>query len=180
MRLLVLLTIALAPGCSRNGPPSPYPGPPVAILGTGLLEFLSLTDGQEVPIIHGIQGGYHVWGAVRARYMDPNDIDAHFTLTDVVTGALDGDVHTTLELDPPEYLDGGAPLPGGADGWGESVGTRVFIPKPSDVAGRTMRLQVTLVDSTGRTCSDARTIVPLSCWPPTPEDAGAPDDGHCP
>src|SRR4051794_36949910 len=40
---------------------------PICVLGGGVLAFVPEHDGDTVPIIHGPQGGYHVWGSVLAH-----------------------------------------------------------------------------------------------------------------
>jgi hypothetical protein len=82
-----LLVLAMA-GCGADPPPPPpslYPGPPQALLGGGVIDFNPLATCDQVGIIHGQQGGYHVWGSVRARYINPKAVSMRFTITDVAT-----------------------------------------------------------------------------------------------
>ena len=69
-RWFLLLAVA---GC--------YPGPSEIVLGHGYERFTAIGDGDELPIVMGIQGGYHVWGEVRARFVDPRQLRLEFTLT---------------------------------------------------------------------------------------------------
>ena len=42
-------------------------------IGTGTARFNSVQKGQEIWFEPGIQGGFHIWGAVRAGDVDPVD-----------------------------------------------------------------------------------------------------------
>ena len=54
----LLLLSLLGSGCE--------PPEPAFELGTGDLEFEALADGDEILVIHGPQGGYHLLGSLRA------------------------------------------------------------------------------------------------------------------
>ena len=49
-------------------------------IGTGFRTFEELSSGAEVPIIAGIQGGFHVWGAFRGGLFDDQEITILFEL----------------------------------------------------------------------------------------------------
>ncbi|MCC6874750.1 MAG: hypothetical protein IT378_10635, partial [Sandaracinaceae bacterium] len=57
------LTILIGAGCAA--PEEPVPAS--LELGTGTWRFEELDDGASVPLVHGAQGGWHFWVAVRAR-----------------------------------------------------------------------------------------------------------------
>lgn len=143
---------------SQNSPV--YAGKAEAILGTGLYDFLPMPSCGRVPIIHGIQGGYHVWGAVRLRYMAADKVNVQFTISDTSGVALSAPIKSTIDLDPldskglvvssigspsnaPACPDGGlqndggtpVPVPGGADGWLEQRGIFIFLPLATTDAG---------------------------------------------
>lgn len=154
LRLAALALCTLAGGCQKTA----WPGPPQAILGGGVLRFLPWGDCARVPIIHGVQGGYHVWGGVRARYVSPQ-VQLRFTITDG-SGQLvqypNGTPNPIRQSDvlgplsPAELVpvdggerggamcpDGGVPLEspsgpmavaGGTDGWGETFGITLYMP----------------------------------------------------
>lgn len=61
-----LLSLLLM-GCPTAG------GDPAIELGTGEIEFTPLSDGDELLIVFGPQGGYHVEGAFRVAGVDPGD-----------------------------------------------------------------------------------------------------------
>jgi hypothetical protein len=54
--------------------PPPDTTGPWMVVGTGLTEYVALDNCDHVPIVQGIQGGYHVWGALRAGgfALEPN------------------------------------------------------------------------------------------------------------
>src|SRR5262249_37321423 len=142
--LAFALSLAFA-GCGDDAPE--YPGPAQALLGGGVYEFLHEPSCSRVSIIHGIQGGYHVWGSVRARYIDFTGVQVRFTLSDAATGAVINVVEGPTDFFPlaadrltlmtggdggepaacpdggiPLDLDGGTPssaVPDGTSGWGE-------------------------------------------------------------
>ena len=71
MRRLFALFLTLgslaASGCQ---PPEPS-----FELGTGELEFEALADGDEILVIHGPQGGYHLLGSLRAVGIEAGNHD---------------------------------------------------------------------------------------------------------
>ena len=88
-----------------------------------LLRFLPWGDCARVPIIHGFQGGYHVWGGVRARYVTRSRLKLRFSVSDAsgrliqYPGGARNPVEATVELDPIlasslVATDGGVPASG--------------------------------------------------------------------
>lgn len=137
MRPTVAIVLMLtAAGCGSDGPPS-------AEVGTGAGQFEPLTDGEQVPIIHGLQGGYHVWGAVRAHNLDGHALRLSFTLTPTAATAP-----YTSRNDVVDLTDG------------EHAGTAVFLADPNAVRGQPCRLHLDATDTHGRTASSERTITP--------------------
>jgi hypothetical protein len=119
-------------------------GPPGVEIGTGSDHFVALADGDTVPIIHGIQGGYHVWGAVRARGVDPSGLRLRFTVW-----LTDGTDPVTTRTDRVDL-----------DGSGVHAGTAVFLPDPTVVRDHDCRLRVDITDVDGRTAGDERVVRP--------------------
>ena len=147
MRASSLLRLACTLACAGCG--ASFAGPPEVELGTGGDRFVAIHDGDTVAIVHGIQGGYHVWGAVRARYLDPRALRLRFTL------ALD-DASAPLSVrEDVGDLDGGD----GSDP-GTHAGTTVFLPDPAVARDHACRFTVEVTDADGRTAGDSRRIVP--------------------
>ena len=151
LRRVLLLAFAVSLSGCGGGVPASYPGPPEVALGTGFDRFVPVADGDAVPIIKGIQGGYHIWGSVRARYVDPRQLHLVFTL--FVGG---GDTPTTIRHD---HVD----LTGTSDGldYGEHLGSAVFLPAVMEVRNQPCRWRLEVTDLEGRTTSVERKITPF-------------------
>jgi len=129
------------------------PREPYLELGTGFRRFEALSEGQVVPIIEGIQGGYHVWGALKGRGFLDSDISLLFTLS------LDGEVIAEadyFEFELPVDRAGDYVYPGVAVIYyeNERVG-------PS--SGREMTLSLTINTSDGQSFSDEIKLRPVCC-----------------
>jgi len=103
MRRLTLLTVMMM-GCTGAPPPSPPPTASQLVLGdvTGA----PLTDGQDVTLVAGAQGGFHVWLTWRATDMGADELVLERTAHRVSDGQLVLRSSTSLWPDAP-----------GADGW---------------------------------------------------------------
>lgn len=73
MTRAVLIGLVLA-ACGTNGPTVeqlaaiPDAAPTLLVdVGGGMLEFEELSDGQEVDLVYGPQGGFHIWTSVRVH-----------------------------------------------------------------------------------------------------------------
>lgn len=60
--------------CGTNGPAgaelAPIPETPPTLMvdvGGGFLDFEELADGQDVDLVYGSQGGFHIWTSVRVH-----------------------------------------------------------------------------------------------------------------
>jgi hypothetical protein len=168
----LLLVAVAAGGCGGQ----PQMGPPTAIIGTGVFAFVPIADGDRVPIIHGPQGGHHIWGSVRARNVDPSALRARFTLFDGASGSVVNTVDGVIDLSPigsEATLAEPAP-PGGPDGWGEYLGSFVYVPNPCTIDERAVRMRVDVTDDSGRTCGDEHRFIATcrgACQCPLPERA---------
>jgi hypothetical protein len=147
---LLLAAAATLPACGPHVPAS-YPGPPDVTLGTGYDQFVPVDDGADVPIIMGLQGGYHIWGSVRARYVDPRQVHLVFTL--YLAGQ---DTPLTIRHD---HVD----LAGTSDGldFGQHLGSAVFLPDVTMVRDQPCRWRLDVTDLESRTASVERMIHPV-------------------
>lgn len=118
----------------------------MAVGGSDLdgLAFVPLDDCPELPIIHGIQGGYHVWGSVHVRDVSPIKALVRVRLRDMASGELvaPGDVTLSLDLDTVPDADGGPP-------WLERNGLPVYVADPCPIDGHELRLEGKVVDLYG-------------------------------
>lgn len=60
---------------------------PSLIVGTGEREFESLDEGEEVIMVHGPQGGWHMLGSIQLFNTFPI-VEIDFTITDVESGIV--------------------------------------------------------------------------------------------
>ena len=143
----------LVAGLAACGPSSriEYPGPGEVELGWGITELNRIADDQRVPIVHGVQGGFHIWGAMRARYLDPTRLDLEYSLTR--RGEPDP---YTVRVEREVDLDGGD----GGRSFGLRLGTAVFLPEVEHVRGRDCRFRVEARDRFGRQAAAERRVIP--------------------
>jgi hypothetical protein len=135
---LVCWAALVAAGCGAS-----FPGPPAADVGTGVDQFVVLHDGDTVPIIMGLQGGYHVWGSVRASNVAPDNLRLRFSLY-----LADQTTPLTIRTDTVDLTGG------------EHLGSAVFLPDPSVVRGQLCRLHLDVTDENGRTASAEHRVTP--------------------
>lgn len=133
-------------------------GPPVIEIGTGARRYEPLPpDGvATVPIIEGIQGGFHVWGGFAASGLDPEDVSIEFIIArdgERLGGANYRDsLAERVELDQLEaYGYGGVAVIFNAD------------IDPFDVSGQTLELSLTVRDRLGTTLRDSTSVRVLCC-----------------
>jgi hypothetical protein len=119
-------------------------------LGSGVEEFESVDDGQSLPIVGGLQGGTHVWGAVRVAGVSDDRVRLVFGLTRVDSDELDG------ELGPLRVKLARSD----EDGWWEVSGLTVSLDDPNLVDDTDCELTVTATDADGRQASDSRRVTP--------------------
>lgn len=161
--LLVAAACGACAGCGSSA--VHFPGPPELELGTGFNQFVAVADGDPVPIIHGLQGGFHIWGSVQARYVDPIGINLRFEVTLAATG------------EPQALRDDNGDLSGTSDGLSEGVhlGTAVIFKDVTLVQGQPCDWTVDLTDQEGRTAHAAHAGIVPTGGPP--RDGGADGGG---
>ena len=125
-------------------------------LGTGFRSFAPLEPGQEVPIIAGIQGGFHIWGGFRGAGFDDSDVRLRFWLD------LDG-----VSIARADYSEFGLPVDRADPTVYDYGGVAVVYDENEAVqrtSGQTMTLRVeveSLVD--GQVLTDMTEVVPVCC-----------------
>ena len=144
----------------------------VVLVGTGVATFESVSDGQELPIIRGIQGGYHLAIALRMRNGSGKAVltvrvsGEHGESIDFPTGLSDTQT-STVQLTP--LASSGAP--GGEDCWSQALARRVFMPFSStggadilptaQVEHQRIRLDVEVRDASGQLGHATKVVVPV-------------------
>lgn len=121
-------------------------------VGTGTEHFEALTPGQEVSIIEGPQGGYHVWGALQAGGVNPKGVTMHFQL--MQGGAVLGEA---------SYLDDLFRAEPGAPWSYTRVAVVLLDGTPDAVAPGAAILRVDLTQAGGASLTDEIEIVPVCC-----------------
>ncbi len=140
----------LDPGCACD--------PPAVEAGTGVLTFAPLEDGDDLAMVHGPQGGWHLVGAVR--------LENFRSVVDVSVQAWIGEVPITSELTYRNVLEPDGVCAGTLldlylyldthwlVGAGEPSGTPAEL-----MACRTATLELCALDSDGRQGCDAVDVV---------------------
>lgn len=126
-------------------------GTPVRVeIGTGVFRYEPLSDGEEVPIIKGPQGGgrnggFHVWHATRVNGIDPRGLEINFTTLLADSRLLVASSTLTADLD---YVDGAY----------QFLGAAPFLMDCCLVVGAELLMQVRILDKNGLGGSDARRV----------------------
>ena len=134
MRLVILLI-----GCAGSPPPPPHTTALELLDGSGA----PYRDGQEVTLVAGAQGGYHVWLGYRMTPPPAGELQIERTAHRVSDDALVLRFQTTLEAD-------GMPLP-------------MFmcpVPVGLPVLDRPIRYELHFSDEKGPVAEGAITLVP--------------------
>ncbi len=119
-------------------------------LGTGEIVFEDITsDTQELPLIMGSQGGYHVWMSFRAEGIVGNrvlmELDA-IPLSETAPPPRRAPVRVHVEE-----------MPGGMH---QLVGWPAVLDQPACYVDRPLRIEVSITDRDGRVAVDEKTIIP--------------------
>lgn len=157
---LVLVSVCAVVGAGCVASSRAEPATPRLELGTGTARFAELADGAELPMVHGAQGGWHVWVAVRV------------VGADVSLASLELEHQPADESAPPEVTRTGIVFdPASADGSRASLGWAVIFPDPACSVGRLHRIHATLTTATGLRLEAEREIVPAGGESPPPDCA---------
>ncbi len=125
-------------------------GPPELELGTGEFAYEAMTDGDELTIINGPQGGYHLLLGVRMRNMDPNRVRMASTVVNVESGDMIGET----------LFFRGTFFRGESDDW-EYAGLPAQV-EPSDVRGREVMITLEVTDRDDRVATDTMLVIPVN------------------
>ncbi len=139
--------LALATACARAPVDCATLGSPTLALGTGATSFEPLVEGAALTWERGTQGGFHVWGSLRAGQIDPGDpSDFSSPRNPTVTFALESpDGIAAGYLEVPRAFEAG---PDGAwDLAGEQL--RLDVVDPSELTGVDLDLWARVQDACG-------------------------------
>jgi hypothetical protein len=138
----LLVVAVLAGGCA-----APV-GTESLDLGTGEWQFEAVETGQPVPIIHGIQGGYHVWVSMRAEGLATGPCRLELETEPVEGGRPVEQSHVNARL---------APGPGGGE---ELIGWPAVLAHPGCDVGRALTIRAALHDTVGVVARGEMIVVP--------------------
>jgi hypothetical protein len=152
MRYLLLALFLLA-GCGPN-----LDVDPLLILGTGETEFVPLTAGvDDLVLASGVQGGQHVWGAVRATGVDWTNLTITWELTDEDEEEVTETTTIRQSLNHCTRSDDAC-----EGGMGEIVAVTVIIDDVSGVRGDELTMTVRASDEDGREATATSKIRPIT------------------
>ena len=78
---------------------------PTALIGTGEYAWEPLSAGEEITMVHGPQGGWHILGSVRIAAMYQN-VEIHYTITDGASGHVVSDNDYFVQQVPVDGCEG--------------------------------------------------------------------------
>lgn len=138
------------------------PGDAAIRLGTGFPDYVPLEPGQDVDIIEGIQGGFHIWGGFLVRGIDPVGVTISFDLE--YNGAPAASV--TYQDDLRDAFDPERHSAPEADWQYAYAGVAVILYDaldPDEVSGDPVRISVRVRDSRGVEVSDTIEVRAVCC-----------------
>jgi hypothetical protein len=151
MRIFFTLACAGLFACSDPPIEVPFEDAYSVVVGTGDKKYVALEDDSTVPLIHGIQDGYHVWTSLLAKGFQTDVLRMNLvTQFEGEAGSavtMSGNLAVTPTADP----EGAMVL--GMFGWPASIDN----PRCAD--GKRLILDLTVTDQDGHQAHDRR-----SCW----------------
>ena len=134
------------------------PNAPRLVVGTGFSAYEPVDDGDEVRIIEGTQGGFHIWGGFVATNISPRGVEIEFDAS--VAGREIGRVSYVDDL----VFEDDAPVEPG-EGY-EYAGVSVFLAAdvdPMAVSGSRVTLTGRVQDATGVVVTDSVEVIAVCC-----------------
>ncbi len=123
--------------------------PPSFVVGSGKDSYAATADGATVEIIHGPQGGYHLWGAFRVSGIAAGSVS--------VTYVVSRDTLPTTPLSSTTYDVDPFARAGGRE-WAGLIG---YVPNDqlAATANQPVVLSMTLTDASGTVLHDERHVI---------------------
>ena len=141
--VLLLASSILAAACGEAPPPE---GEPVLELGTGSWRFEALEDGQEVELVAGAQGGWHVWISLRTQGIPLDRPPVRLFVQPADQSRPPDEMAVALPFDAP-----------GEEGWRKLIGYTGVVYEPSCMVGQLVRFRAEL-DYEGETLVSERDV----------------------
>ena len=132
-------------------------------LGSGRVQWEALPlSGGQTELVHGPQGGYHIWGRVRFRGLEP-DVYLSFRVLPVEGGAA---INTTWERVRRASQRGLVPFEDGYESASAEFVVMAIPGLPASVVGRRFRWQVAAQEAaTGRVAIAEREVTIVDAEP---------------
>ena len=141
--------------------------------GKGFIDWSS--EKEAPPLIHGIQGGEHVFFSVRVKNVDPKkmNLKLHMTMADTGEIVFPGPLSKYKQTLKKETVDGNW------TGWYFKNGFIGFVHCPCLVAGQKLKFELVVTTQDGKTTmKDSHIIVPGSKKVAPHWDGDCNDDEH--
>ena len=153
--LLASAIAGLAFGCAA--PPIAEEEAAALEVGTGSWRFEALADGQEVELIRGAQGGWHVWVSFRVRGVPMERPPIRLTLEPADGSRPPQEVFLELPFED-----------AGEDGWRKRIGYTGIVNDPSCLVGELLRVSAEL-EVDGEVLHSERDVMVMGgAYPPPP------------
>ena len=143
--IAICALLALLVGCDQE---YVIDGPAEFEVGTGEYAFEAVAPGEELQVVHGPQGGDHVWLGVRVANMQPKRFHLESSMVRVEDGQSVG---FPLFFDVDLFI--------GPSGDLEYAGLPLQLD-PDQLRGVRVRVTIEALDREGRTMSAAMEIIP--------------------
>ena len=157
MRGLVALLLALT-ACGGDPAAEQPPGMATLELGTGSWRFEPLEDGQDVELVHGAQGGWHIWISLTVSGASVAHPVVTLSMVPVDASRPAQDTSLPLAFDPPDE-----------QGASKLIGFTGILNDPSCMVGKLVRVRASLTTDDGEELSDVREVVVQGgVYPPPP------------
>jgi len=157
MKRRLLLVLALAQQACGEAAPQ-QEGPATLELGTGSWRFEPLEDGQEVELVHGAQGGWHLWISLRVRHADVDHPLVQLSIEPADQSLPAQEESIALPFDAKDEHDAR-----------KLIGYTGVISAPSCWVGALVRVAATLTTDDGTVLRDERDVVVRGgVYPPPP------------
>ncbi len=156
LRSILLLVVAgLALGCGEVPPPAEEPA---LELGTGSWRFDALEDGQEVELVRGAQGGWHMWVSLRMRGVDMDRPPVELTVQPADESRPADVTAIPVGFEEPN-----------SEGWRQLIGFTGIVEDPSCLVGELVRFRAEMTTPAGEVLVSERDVrVMGGTYPPPP------------